>query len=270
MTTTLKFACAALFALFTASCLEHTATITLNQDGSGTITEETLFSAEASAMMAQMGGAGGADPVAQMADPVKAAETAAKMGEGVTVAKTETIDKNGRRGGRVVYKFVDINKVKYSFGKAMTDAGSSMGPPGSEPAEKSASTPMTFSYDDGVLTLKNPDQKVDGAGADAPEAGEIEEPDAQAMAMMEGFFKDMKMSLKVSVTGGIAETTATHVEGNTVTLMEVAFGKLISNPANMKKLNSLKDESPAKVAAAFKDVDGLKIESKNEITIRVK
>lgn len=268
MKMTLKLLGAALLALLTSSCLEHSATISLNKDGSGTITEETLFSAEASAMMAQMP-AGGQDPAAKFADAGKAAETAAKMGEGVTVEMAEAIDKDGRKGGRVVYKFADINKVKYGFGKAMADAGSSMGPPGEAKPEDQ---PMTFQYADGTLTLVNPDQKADakpaGPGGDAPD--DAPEPGAQELEMMKGVFKDMKMSLKVTAPGGIAESNATHVDGNTVTLMEIAFGKLIADPANMKKLNAMKDESPAQVAAAFKDVDGLKIETKDEVTVKLK
>ena len=86
MKTTLNFLGAGLLALFTSSCLEHSATIRLNKDGSGTITEETVFSAEASAMMAQMP-PGGDSPAGKFADAKKAAATATAMGEGVTPRK---------------------------------------------------------------------------------------------------------------------------------------------------------------------------------------
>ena len=46
MKTTLHLVCAGLLALLTSSCLEHSATIRLNKDGSVTITEETVFSAK--------------------------------------------------------------------------------------------------------------------------------------------------------------------------------------------------------------------------------
>jgi hypothetical protein len=273
MKTTLSFLGAALLALLTSSCLEHTATIRLNKDGSGTITEETLFSAEASAMLAQAGGQGGP----KFDDPAKAAANATKMGAGVTVEKVEKIDKDGRTGGRVIYKFKDINTVKYGFGDAMSDAGKDMGPPGAPgdapdaEGDKPANKPMTFKYEGGVLTLVNPEPeaaaKKPAEGGDAPDAAE---PDPQALAMMQGVFKDMKMSLKVEIVDGIAETDATHVEGNTITLMDMAFGKLLANPAHMKKLDALKESSPAEVAAAFKGVEGMKIETKDSVTVKVK
>jgi len=265
---------AALVALLFPSCLEQTSTIKLNKDGSGTITEETLFSAEASAMMADMP-AGGENPAGKFSDAKKAAETAAKMGEGVTVEKAEAIKKDGRIGGLVVYKFKDINQVKFNFGSAMSDAGKDMGPPGDAPdaAAKHENKPITFTYKDGVLKLVNPEAKPDSKKPDAEKGDapdEKEEPDAQAMAMMQQMFKDMRMSLKLEVADGIAETNATYVDGNVVTLIDLPFGKLIADPANMKKLEALKDASPADAAAAFKDIPGLKIETKDEITVKVK
>jgi hypothetical protein len=271
----LSYLGAALAVLLFPSCLEHTSTIKLNKDGSGTITEETLFSAEASAMMADMPGGGDNDPAGKFADEKKAAENAAKMGEGVTVEKAEKLNKDGRIGGRVVYKFADINKVKFTFGNAMSDAGKDMGPPGAAEEAEKENKPITFSYKDGVLTLVNPDAKPDGEAkkpegdkGDAPD--EEAETDPQAMAMMQQMFKDMRMTFKVEVADGIAETNASHVDGNVVTLIDMPFGKLLADPANMKKLEAMKDASPADAAAAFKDIEGLKIETKEEVTVKVK
>lgn len=261
---------AALVALFSSSCIEHTSTVVLNKDGSGTITEETLFSAEASAMMADM--PGDQDPAGKFADDEKAAAAAAKMGEGVTVEKVEKVNKDGRIGGRVTYKFADINKVKFTFGEAMSDAGKDMGPPGAADKAEAENKPITFSYKDGVLTLVNPDAKAEGEGA-KPEGGDApdqEETDPQAMAMMQQMFKDMRMTFKIEIAGGIAETNASHVDGNVVTLIDMPFGKLLADPANMKKLEAMKDASPADAAAAFKDIEGLKIETKEEVTVKVK
>lgn len=278
MKTTLNFLCAGLLALFTSSCLEHSATIRLNKDGSGTITEETVFSAETSAMMAQMGG--DQDPTDKLADAKKAAATAAAMGEGVSVAKVEKIDKDGRKGGRVTYNFKDINTVKFAFGESMSDKGKEMGPPGSpgdapdEGDDKPKKDPVSFKYQDGTLTLVNPIEKNAAAdkpaGKDAAAADLGEEPDAQAMAMMEKMFKDMRMALVIELPGGIDETNASHVEGNRITLMDMAFGKLISDPANMKKLSSMQNSSPAEMAAAFKGIEGLKIETREKITVKLK
>ena len=52
----------------------------------------------------------------------------------------------------MVYKFKDINQVKFTFGDAMSDAGKDMGPPGAAEKAEAENKPITFSYKDGVLT----------------------------------------------------------------------------------------------------------------------
>lgn len=271
----LPFLGALLLALFTSSCIEHVTTVRLNKDGSGTVTEETLFSAEASAMMADMPG-GGQDPSAQFSDKAKAEEAAAKMGEGVTVEKAEKINKDGRVGGRVVYKFKDINTLKLEFGSAVSDAGDGLVPSGEAEATKE-SDPITFNYKDGVLTLSNPGakegaavKKPAAADANGDGAAEDDASDPQALAMMQQMFKDMRLTLNIEIADGIAESNATHVEGNVVTLIDMPFGKLIADPENLKKLEALGDATPTETAAAFKDIAGLKIETKDEVTVKVK
>ena len=88
--------------------------------------------------------------------------------------------------------------------------------------------------------------------------------------MMQQMFKDMRMTLKLEVVDGIAESNASHVDGNVVTFIDMPFGKLLADPKNMKKLEAMKDASPADAAAAFKDIEGLKIETKDEVTVKVK
>lgn len=255
-------ACSALVALLLASCFEHTSTIRLEKDGGGTVTEETILGAQASAMLAGLPAGDGQDPLSQMADPEKAAKAAAEMGEGVTVEKVEKIDKDGRKGGRVVYRFKDINSLRYTFGKSMSDTG---GAPGAE--EKKADEPLKFTYKDGKLTLKRPDMKK----AEQPELPEgAQEIDPQELAMAQGMFKDMKMALKLEIAPGIGETNASHVAGDAITIMEMQFDKLIADPEKFKKFSQLKPETPAEMEKALEGVEGVKFETKEEITVTVK
>ena len=119
-------------ALSLTSCLQNETTIHLNKDGSGTLVEETTLGAQMMAMMDQMsalggiapgagGGADKKDPVAEMFSEEKAKARAAKLGEGVTLEKNETIDKKGNKGGRATYHFADINKLKISASDGMKD-----------------------------------------------------------------------------------------------------------------------------------------------------
>ena len=52
--------------------------------------------------------------------------------------------------------------------------------------------------------------------------------------MMKQMFTDMKVSIKLVAESGIAETNATHNDGDTITLMEMDMGKLMENPRTSK------------------------------------
>ncbi len=92
----------------------------------------------------------------------------------------------------------------------------------------------------------------------------------EAEAMMKQMMGDMKMSLKVVIEPGISETNATHQTGNTITLMEMNMGKLVENVDNLKKLGSVDQNDPAAAMAALKGIDGVKMETKREVTVKVK
>jgi hypothetical protein len=261
----------AMVALSFSSCIEHHVVILLNKDGSGTITEETTLGAQAVAMMEQMAGLGGeaaGDPLGDMADEAKAKTRAAGMGEGVTVKKVEKIDKEGRKGGRIVYAFKDINTVKFQFGDAVSDMGEGMKPPGAPDEEVMEEKPMTFVYKDNVLKLANP--SAGGEGAEDAGEGEDEEVDEQSLMMAKQMMGDMKMSLKLELPGGIAETNASHVDGTTITFMEMEMGKLLEDPEKFKAFTRAKPETPAAMQEALKGIEGVKIETNDEVTVTLK
>lgn len=235
--------------------------LSLNKDGSGTVTEETTMGAAVLEQMAAFGGGEGgfAD---QFGDKEAAEKRAAEMGEGVTVVSAEAIDENGRKGDRVVFAFEDINKLQYRFGGGMDDMGEGMG--GEQPEEKEE--PIPFHYEDGVLTMVNPQDK-DAAAGEKPEAEEI---DDQSLEMARQMMGDMKMSLKLTFPGGIAETNASHHEGDTVTLMEMEMGKLLEDPAKFRQLAQAQPESPREMQQALEGIEGVKVESQDELKVTLK
>lgn len=261
------YAAATLAAIALPSCLQNETTIHLNKDGSGTIVEETTFGAQAVAMMAQMSAIGGPDakdPIADMFSEEKAKARASKLGEGVTFEKSVPIAKDGGKGATITYHFADINKLRITPGEGMNDLSP-------EPAEKAAdSKPVTFSYSDGTLILNMPHpEKAAGAPEDAKtvDPAEMGEQEQEMMKQMMG---DMKMSVKLVVEPGIAETDATNHEGNTITLMSMEMGKVLKNPEAFKKLQATNQENPTAAMEALKGIDGVKIEPKTKVTVKVK
>lgn len=274
MSKCLRLLTAAALSILASSCIEHQATIRLNKDGSGTIVEETTFGGQALAMLGQMaalgGDAGGPDPMSQLVDEEAAKERATGMGEGVTVEKVEPIDEAARRGGRVTYAFKDINQVTYLFGDSISDAGESMNPAAAVEAEDDGpkEQPLTFKFADGVLTFDNPGVDPGAQPEEAPEAPE--ELDAASMAMAQQMFQGMRLSLKIEAPAGIEETNATHVEGNTVTLVDMDMGKLVEDPEKFKALVAANPQTPKEMQEAMAGVEGVKVETEDQLTIELK
>jgi hypothetical protein len=270
----MKICCKVLFlsglaglGLLMSSCLQVESTISVKKDGSGTITEELVFGEQMVQMM-QMGaaqggpGAAGKDPMAQMLDKTKAQARAKKMGEGVELVSVEKLDAKGKMGIKTIYKFSDINKLTYSGASAM-DLGDMPG----DKAEEAEDAGTSFKLADGTLTIiqKKPDTEKGKGKEEKPELPD--EMEDQAMAMMQGMMKDMRMSMKIKIESGIAKTNATYVDGNTVTLADIDFGKLVANP---EKLKALQTGDFDKAKNALKGIDGVKFEAQEKIEIKMK
>lgn len=250
------------------SCFQVESTITLKKDGSGTITEELLLGDQMVQMMqmtmaqAAQNGQKVEDPLAKMMDETKAKARAKEMGEGVEFVSIEKIEAAGKLGMKTTFKFSDINKLRYSNSGAM--GMNDM--PGAKKENPNKNAPI-FKYADGKLTIaqKHPKEGND-AGADAGD----EDMNDQEKAMMEGMkdsLKDMRMTMKMKFEPGIAETNATHVDGNTITLADIQFGKLLANPEKMKAMQSGDFE---KMKKALKDTEGIKFEIKENVEVKLK
>jgi hypothetical protein len=266
-----------LISLALPGCFQSETTIHLNKDGSGTLVEETRLGAQMLAMIGQMGALGGdanaakADPMKDLISEEKAKTHASELGEGVTFEKAEPIEANGSKGARVTYAFKDINHLKISAGDSMKGLSSM---PGAEAKIDKKVDPMTFSFAGDKLTIKMPEPKKPNGPDTEADAADANKPDMdspEAMAMMKQMCGDMKMSLRLVVEPGIGETNATHSEGNTVTLMEMNMGKLVENVDAMKKLSKMDPkQDPAIAMEALKGIDGIKIETRKEVTVKLK
>ena len=263
-------------ALALSSCFQDETTIHLKKDGSGTLVEETRLSGQMLGMMSLDKAPAGADatqkgPLDDLLSADKAKARAAELGEGVTFVKVEPVTAGTSKGARVTYQFADINKLRISLDEGMKKMNSGDdGPGAAKPADKEEK-PIGFSYKNGVLTLR-PNADMKGGKPDAPKKPDaaMQMDDAQGMAMMKQMFTDMKISLKLVADDGIAESNASHRDGNTITLMEMDMNKLMAKPENMKKLSSLDKENPAAAMEAMKGIDGVKAELKPEVTVKLK
>jgi hypothetical protein len=274
--TSLRRAGAALAALVATlllpSCFEAHNAVKVNKDGSGTVENKIIMSAQMAGMMnAAAAQEGGDAPKNPLLDEEKLKAEAKKMGEGVEfVSAKELKFDDGRMGVLATYKFADVSKITVSPGS---------GGPGDEGGEEEVNKDEQIQFafakgDKPVLTVKMPKKDApakDGEGEPAA-AGEEGEPadageGAAEMAMMAQMFQGMKIGMTVEVDGKVTETTATNRKDSTVTLMEIDFGKMMANPDFAKKMKSPDQmEDFAKFAEMAKDF-GATIEPKDEISI---
>lgn len=257
----LKLSLALSLSLFASSCLQTETTVNLNKDGSGTIVEQTILGAQMLGMMEQFAQPGQPDPIQEMFSEEKSKAKAAKMGEGVEFVKLELINEGGKKGGRVHYKFADINKVNINPAGGL-DAVNDEG--GEE--EVNPDDLLKFKYADGKLSLITPPTNFDDMDMDM--GGGEENPEAEAMAKQ--MMGDMRMTLKLNFPGGIDKTNATHVEGNTVTVMDVQVGKMLNQKEAIKKIAETAKTDEAAAKAAFGKLEGMKMEMKDDVTISLK
>lgn len=249
-------------ALALPGCLQSETTITLKKDGSGTIVEETLLGAQMMQMMAQFAQPGQPDPVAEMFSEEKAKAKAAKFGEGVEYVKTETFEEDGRKGARMHYTFADINKVTASPGDAVEDMGGKQPPAEGEKKKKES---VKFAYADGKLSILVPPTDFDEMNMEEKEGA-----DPQQMAMMKQMMADMRITMKLVVADGIAETNASFVEGDTITLFDVEVGKMLGHKDALKKISETAKTDMDAAKAEVMKLDGIKFETKEDVTVTVK
>ena len=246
-----------------SACLEMTSVITANKDGSAIVEETVLVSAQMKAMMgaaaASGGEQGGPNMKDLLPDQAKAEERAKKLGEGVTVKSREEVKTpEGKEGVKVTYLVPKIANLKYEPFNSDNKGGDSK--------------PITFKLDGSKLSVSlPPDTNKEDKPAEKPKVPK-EQMQAQ-LAMMKPMFAGMRVNFQIKGANGIASSDASHLKDGAVTIMDIQFDKIMENQdAFMQIMESADDKSmtPAKVAQKFKDVDGLKIEGKEAISIDLK
>ncbi|MEN8681909.1 MAG: hypothetical protein ABF391_17845 [Akkermansiaceae bacterium] len=259
-------------ALLLPSCLECEITITVNKDGSGTIVEDWVYAASAvqnaAAWNNTLSGIGGdsegelSEMEAKRKQKATLEERAKSFGEGVTLFKIEEIERNdGSRSGRVIYKFTDINKITNAPTK-LESAFSSMKPKSEDTPQKDAEV-SRFKYSNGILTVRAPKPVAKKKKKKKPA-----EADDRLENAMADLWTGLKLSSKLVIADGIAETNATFVEGNTVTLVALDYDKARKSAASLATMDKSKLKSLA-ILRAGAILEGYKIEKK-EITVKIK
>ena len=272
---TVRMAVLALVASWTVGCISIDSVIKVKPDGSGTMEQTMLINSSSMSMMSMMAGGEGKDAKPKL-DPAtifskeKLEADAANLGEGVTFVSSEPAGQGEMKGVKAIYAFTDFNKLKVSTALPdMEDGGTSV-------SGKGEALPIRFSRTGGssMLTMNLLDElaqtdaksaKGEGAAGDKPEIPK------EMMAMLAPMFKDMRVAISVEPVGTLVRTNATHVQGQRVTLFDVAFGEILADPAGLEKMEKLgKNPSLPEIKAALKGMKGITMNDVDKLEIEFK
>ena len=289
-----------LMAAFLSGCIQDTIVIHVKPDGSGTIEETSLLSNNMVDLMesiaGSMAGPGKEEGVQDNKDATKGSsrkeakqtrdDVIAKMlkdaekradtfGATVKFISAKPVRTDTASGYNAVYAFQDISQVRVNQNPNDKMDG--------QKAQKSDSPKeeyLLFKFTKGppaklVVTLPT-EKETAGDKSSAQESGKAvegksnKEASAQAPEMMKNIFQDMKLNISLQFEGTILKTNAAYRDGSTVTLIEMDFGKIISNATLFMQMLAVNPQSVGETKALLKDVEGLKFETSNPVTVEFK
>lgn len=251
-----------------AGCISVETTVKLNRDGSGQIIEKVGISKEIASMATAMSGAEEQGPKPFSTEQFE--NSARDLGEGVKLVSVNESEGAHMKFFEAVYAFDNINKVGID-----QNQGNKMSSPGRQGGSKKKE-PIVFNFsaggDDSTLTIRLPDSEGGDfeAGSSEEEEEEIAPPEMEEadLEMMKMMFKGMRFAITIVFNGEIVETNATNVDGNTIALLDINFDRLMDDAERLKELNARQPEGIEEVKELLKDVEGLKFEFEEEVTVR--
>ena len=240
-----------------AGCLQIETTVRVRPDGSGEVVERFLMAhgiVEMLAGMAQMGG----EPDFSLINPQDLQSRAAQMGQGVSFSGVEPLSDSWGEGYVARYQFRDINSLRVN-----QNPGDSVPLESDEPSVREF---LTFSMQRGnpaTLEVRLPQPDEVQTEAEAPPSEEELEAAAQ-------FYRDMRVAVRIEVVGTLIDTNAQHSSGNTVTLLDLDFNRILDNPTLRRSVLSSQASSLSEVQQIAREAEGFDIEPRERVMLRLR
>ena len=246
------------FALLATGCLQYHSTIHVNRDGTGTVEQELIFGH----MLVSMLGS-----EFMPTDEQQLAQDAEKMGRGVRLIDVEPITDERGQGHRATYAFDDVNQLNInqnpSANVPQPDSGEAVVENVRFELRRGSPAVLT-------VWLPVPDEDDFGArgGGGDGDAASGQAPEGEMLELVRQLYAEMSMSMAIEVDGRILSSTATHVDGSRVTVMELDFARVVDDEERFMELISSNPNTVAATTAALADMDGIRVELQPSIEIR--
>ncbi|MEJ2663714.1 MAG: hypothetical protein P8107_06695 [Spirochaetia bacterium] len=255
-----------LLLIFT-NCIQVNTKVIVNKDGSGTIEYTYIISDNFVAFMNKMSKEKSDKPDVDLVDQMIAEgvpqKAAANFGEGVTFVSYEKISTDVGKGFKGIYSFADIGKVTLNQNP--------MNPDAKEGQSQDLKEYYHFQFQPGnpaTLVIIQPKKELSKDQNSTPQK-EAEISD-DMLEMIINLYKDMKISMQVTVNGAITETNARYVDkaASTVTLLEIDFGKLTEDKEGFKALMKKNPKSIGEMEKMLGKTPGLKMELAEKLRVK--
>ena len=256
-------------AISVTGCLSSSTVIRVKTDGSGTIEQTLMFSAEnMENALAAMGLKPTESKTVRTSGPIEPADLEkdiGRFGNGMKLmSMTPVKAAGGFEGVSVKFAFEDITQLR-------TDDFLTPGPVGDEKKKggETARDRVGFTMARGpngtaILTATFAETPAPSSGpkstAKAPKDGpDMDDPAVREM--LNAMFKGFRIGMDIEIVGQIVRTNADYVEGTRITLAEVNVEQLLRESKQLESLEKVltPDTSIAKLRPHLKDIKGLKI-----------
>jgi hypothetical protein len=125
--------------------------------------------------------------------------------------------------------------------------------------------------DTAELEVLMPSTVSDGVTWEDLESEEVDEQEMNAaLEMVRGMCPDLEVTTKIIVNGNISSTDADIVNGNEVTVQEIIMDKVLTDSKSMLLMKQMQQTDPARMKDLVVDFPGIKIETKDKVTIKFK
>ena len=90
----------------------------------------------------------------------------------------------------------------------------------------------------------------------------------QQLAMMREMLEGARIHMALAIEGAITETNASYVDGNRITLIDIDFDLLLEDEEQLELLSNANPQTASEIKALLEGVDGIKVETTEEIIVR--
>jgi hypothetical protein len=259
-------------ALTFSGCISLTTVVHVQPDGSGTVTQTTVLQPAMVEMLSGFAAMGQQEPGAKPPDlfPEKDLRSkAAQMGPGVTFVSSRKIKDARGEGVEAVYAFKDVSTLRIQEKPSPPSGGMPA------PAEAEGDTGPKFSFQHlpnghALLTIipEKGKKTKEPAKEKAAERTSKEPPSPEQMAQVKKMLKGMHIAIEVDAGKKLVRTNSPYVNGNRVTLLDLDFEALLTNPDKLRELVAMgQPESLEEAKKALQGVPGIKIALEPKIEI---